>query len=111
QPELVDPDEDTRRARAALLDGDLTQCARHLARALGHDPCAQASLNLLQQLLAAHEEPVCAPPGQLSVSQAILCVWELAGQDQLDEATALLTQLIHVSDCPFYGAWLVRWVG
>ncbi len=95
-----------------------------MARALSHEPCAEGSLHLLQLLLAAHEEPVCAPSGQLSIPQAMLCIWELAAQDKLDEATALLTQLIHVSDGPLSRvcqllrlpslddeaiSWLARW--
>jgi tetratricopeptide (TPR) repeat protein len=100
-------------ARRALEDEDLTAAARHVAAALGDDPNRSEALSLLDDIIAAAEDPLdLVPDDDLPSPSGMVAVhaYILADQGRLPEAIDKLLGVIADRPDVLYIDWVLGWL-
>src|SRR5262245_5067413 len=100
-------------ARLTLEQGDLTAAVRHVASALGEDPNRSEALALLDEILAAAEDPLdLIPDDDLPAPSGLRAVraYVLADQRQIPEAVDTLLDVIGERPDVLYIDWVLGWL-
>lgn len=111
--ENPDPSSHLDTARRALEDEDLPAATRHVASALGEDPNRSDALSLLDDVIAAAEDPLdLIPDDDLPSPSGLVAVhaYILADQGRLPEAIDKLLGVIADRPDVLYIDWVLGWM-
>ncbi|HYT93034.1 MAG TPA: tetratricopeptide repeat protein, partial [Gemmataceae bacterium] len=100
-------------ARQALEKEDLSAAVRHIASALGEDPNRSEALALLDEIIAAAEDPLDLIPSDdlpASSGQSAVHAYILADQDRIPEAIDKLLGVIGERPDVLYIDWVLGWL-
>jgi tetratricopeptide (TPR) repeat protein len=100
-------------ARDALEKGDLTGAARHVASSLGEDPNRADALAVLDDIIAAAEDPldlVADDDLPASSGQKAVHAYILADQGRIPEAVDMLLDVVGDRPDVLYIDWVLGWL-
>ncbi|MCC7449799.1 MAG: hypothetical protein IT324_20430 [Anaerolineae bacterium] len=106
------PDDEFRTAQKAFREGELRHAVYHLSWALSKDPQRREWLALLDQIIAASNQPFWLVPLQKGIdfANAAVAAYIYAKSGNIERALQIMTEISQVAPQASYLSWIVEWL-